>query len=94
MSETIDCTPTFAATANMLRVIVENGTDDGRAMAFEEIARWGRMLDRLIAERRKHAAILRNIYAENTLALVRGEAFPLSDEDINMLEAVIGELEA
>jgi hypothetical protein len=95
MSETIDCTPTFNATANMLRIIMENGTDEGRAMAFEEIARWGRMIDRLIAERRQHAKSLRGIYADSiTRAHQRGTPVELFDCDVLIIEKIIGELEA
>jgi hypothetical protein len=42
----IDMTPTFAETARILIVLLENGTAEGRQYARDELIRWGQMLDR------------------------------------------------
>lgn len=42
----IDATPTWAAILPMLRLAIENGTADGRAIAWEELARMARAADK------------------------------------------------
>ena len=43
---TIDATPTWAGILPMLRLAIENGTAEGRAIAWEEIARMARAADK------------------------------------------------
>lgn len=50
-SGTIDCTPSWTATARMLIALMDNGTDTGKATARAEITRMGALLDRFISER-------------------------------------------
>lgn len=45
---TIDMTPTWEQTAGMLAMIFENGTEEGKQMAKEELLRMGQLLDELI----------------------------------------------
>lgn len=42
---TIDMTPTFRATADMLIALFESGTPTGQDFAKSELRRWGDMLD-------------------------------------------------
>lgn len=44
---TIDCTPTWEATARMLCTVMECGTDEGKAIAGAELVRMGKLLDQL-----------------------------------------------
>lgn len=52
----IDVTPTFQATASMLIALFENGTDEGKATARDELRRWASMLDAIKAERAEKEA--------------------------------------
>ena len=47
MSETIDITPNWATTMEMLLLIVETGTPDGRSWARGELRRLARELDKI-----------------------------------------------
>jgi hypothetical protein len=42
---TIDVTPTWEATAKMLIVIMDQGTEEGKVFAREEITRMGQIID-------------------------------------------------
>lgn len=44
--ETIDLTPTWAAVLPVLLAAIENGTDEGRRMAREELARMAQAADK------------------------------------------------
>lgn len=48
-AETIDMTPSFAQAVEMCLVVLENGTEEGKATARNELMRYGRELDRLKA---------------------------------------------
>lgn len=47
---TIDMTPSWTETARMLIVLMDNGTDEGKATARAEIQRMGTLLDRFIKQ--------------------------------------------
>ena len=44
--ETIDLTPTWAAVLPALLAVIEDGTDEGRKMAREELARMAQAADK------------------------------------------------
>ncbi|WP_347837756.1 hypothetical protein [uncultured Planktomarina sp.] len=48
--DAIDATPSFEGAVNMCLVVLENGTEEGKAMAREELLRYARELDRLAAQ--------------------------------------------
>lgn len=48
--KTIDCTPSWSATARMLIALMDNGTDAGKAMARAEITRMGALLDHFVKQ--------------------------------------------
>ena len=50
MPTRIDMTPTWAAAAQMLAVIITNGEDDARADAAQEVIRMGRIIEDLKRE--------------------------------------------
>lgn len=54
----IDMTPTWEQAMGLLAVILENGTNEGKAMAREELRRAGLLLDGLAAEAKGTEAIL------------------------------------
>jgi len=47
MSNTVDMTPTWSATMDILIMIFENGDDGGKALAKQELRDIGKMLDEL-----------------------------------------------
>lgn len=49
-SRTIDMTPTWTETARMLTVLLEEGTEEGKRVAREEIHRMGEIIDALQKE--------------------------------------------
>jgi hypothetical protein len=49
MNDTIDLTPNFEQATNMCIVVLENGTYEGKKEAREELRRYARELDRLVA---------------------------------------------
>lgn len=49
MTDTLDLTPSFHATACILLAVLQDGTPKGQAMAADEIMRWAGMLDALKA---------------------------------------------
>ncbi|SEN67316.1 hypothetical protein SAMN05216227_102027 [Pseudorhodobacter antarcticus] len=44
---TIDMTPTWTETANMLVAIMQNGDAAGKVWAYSEVRRMGEIIDRL-----------------------------------------------
>lgn len=52
MSQYIDVTPSWEATARMLVVLMERGTAEGKAEAEKEILRMGRIIDKLLEEKK------------------------------------------
>lgn len=49
MTKQIDMTPTFEASVRMCLVLLENGTEEGKQTARDELLRYGRELDRATA---------------------------------------------
>lgn len=47
---TANVSPTWAAAAHMFCVVLENGTEEGKAMARSEVLRMGKLLDTLREE--------------------------------------------
>lgn len=45
---TINLTPTWTAAANIYITVLENGNDEGKEIAREEILKMGKLLDELI----------------------------------------------
>jgi hypothetical protein len=48
---TVDMTPTWEQAARMLLVVLENGSEEGKQMAREEVKRMGILLDSYVSER-------------------------------------------
>jgi hypothetical protein len=48
--KTVDATPSFEGAVNMCLVVLENGTEEGKAIARDELRRYARELDRLAAQ--------------------------------------------
>lgn len=46
-AKTIDATPSFEGAVNMCLVVLENGTEEGKEIARDELRRYARELDRL-----------------------------------------------
>ena len=51
MSETIKLVPSWEAAANMLSMVIRDGTDEGREEAIKEVVRMGKLLDELLKEK-------------------------------------------
>lgn len=49
-TRTIDCTPTWEAASQIYLAVLENGTEEGKEMAREEILRMARLLDQFKAD--------------------------------------------
>lgn len=52
MSRTIDMTPTWPEAARLLLAVLENGTDEGKALARAEIQRMADLLHQMQQEAR------------------------------------------
>lgn len=57
MPNAINMTPTFEAAVNMCIIALENGTNEGKQIAREELLRYGRELDRLASQSRSAFAV-------------------------------------
>ena len=56
MTRSINVTPSWEGTAQMILVLLDNGNDEGKAFARAEVLRMGKIIDRLQAEARAHRA--------------------------------------
>lgn len=58
MTRTIDMTPTWPEALNMCKAVIENGTDEGKANAWAEIARMAEIAQRHVDLQRKVASVV------------------------------------
>lgn len=63
--------PSFGATVGILRAVIENGTPEGHAMAWEEITRWAAMLDEVKKAHAKEQAAIGEARAALNVAIDR-----------------------
>ncbi len=47
MSKTVDITPTWSATINILILMLESGDDESKALAKQELRDFGKQLDEM-----------------------------------------------
>ena len=58
MAETIDLTPSWGAAAEILILVLDQGTDEGKAQAREELRRMAKAADRALALSKEYNILL------------------------------------